>query len=319
MLADDHSKDGVGGDDLAGSHRSAQPAHVAHPLRPYPPLIINVALTGMVPRRERVPHVPVTAAQIIEDAQACFRTGASIVHLHARTADESPEWKREAYEAFIPEIRRLCPGIVVCVTTSGRTFGKLEQRSDVLLLEGEAKPDMASLTLGSLNFRDVASVNAPQMIRALAERMAENGIRPELEIFDSGMAYLAKSLLAEGLLPEPVYANILLGSPNTAPATVGDLAHLVDALPTDAVWAAAGIGAFQLPMNAIAVFAGGHVRTGLEDNPHLDRDTRTPGANAELVGRVAHLAEIAGRSVSTVAQTRALLGLTVQAVTPVDG
>jgi 3-keto-5-aminohexanoate cleavage enzyme len=263
----------------------------------------------MVPRRERVPNVPVTAEQIVADARACFDAGATIVHLHARAADESPEWRREAYEAFIPEIRRLCPGLVICVTTSGRTFGELDKRADVLALEGTAKPDMASLTLGSLNFRDVASVNSPQMIRDLAERMAAAGIRPELEIFDSGMAYLAQTLRAEGLLPEPMYANVLLGSPNTAPARMGDLAWLTDALPGDVVWAAAGIGPFQLPMNAIAVFAGGHVRTGLEDNPHFDQETRTPATNAELVSRIADLARIAGRAVSTVAETRVALGL----------
>lgn len=272
-------------------------------------MIINAALTGMVPRRERVPHVPVTAEQIIRDAKACFEEGASVVHLHARAADESPEWRREAYEAFIPEIRRLCPGLVICATTSGRTFGELEKRADVLALEGPAKPDMASLTLGSLNFRDVASINSPQTIRDLAERMAAAGIRPELEIFDSGMAYLAHTLRAEGLLPAPMYANVLLGSPNTAPARIGDLAWLTDALPSGTVWAAAGIGPFQLPMNAIAVFAGGHVRTGLEDNPHLDHLTRTPATNAELVRRVAGLAHLAGRPLSGVAETRATLGL----------
>jgi 3-keto-5-aminohexanoate cleavage enzyme len=291
---------------------SSHPAYVPHPLRPYPPLI-NAALTGMVPRRDRVPHVPVTPEQIIADAQACFDAGATIVHLHARTSDESPEWRREAYAAFIPEIRERCPGIVVCVTTSGRTFSELEKRSDVLTLEGAAKPDMASLTLGSLNFRDVASVNSPQTIHALAERMAEAGIRPELEVFDTGMAYLAHALHAEGLLPLPIYANVLLGSPNTAPARLGALAQLVDALPTDVVWAAAGIGAFQLPINAMAVFAGGHVRTGLEDNGHFDHLTRTPATNAGLVGRVAALAGIAGRSLSTAAETRATLGL------PTDG
>ncbi len=293
-----------------GTARSASyPAYIPYPLRPYPPLIINAALTGMVPRRERVPHVPVTAAQIVADAQACYEAGATIVHLHARAADESPEWRREGYAAFIPEIREQCPGIVVCVSTSGRTFSELEKRADVLALEGAAKPDMASLTLGSLNFRDVASMNSPDMIRALAERMAAAGIRPELEVFDSGMAYLAHTLQAEGLLPPPMYVNVLLGSANTAPAQIGALAQLVDALPADAVWAAAGIGAFQLPINAIAVFAGGHVRTGLEDNPHLDHLTRTPATNAELVSRVATLAGMAGRPLSGVAETRATLGL----------
>jgi uncharacterized protein (DUF849 family) len=263
----------------------------------------------MVPRRDRVPKLPVTTAQIIEDAQACFEAGASIVHLHARAADESPEWRREAYAEFIPEIRKRCPGIVVCASTSGRTFSELDKRANVLTLEGAAKPDMASLTLGSLNFRDVASVNSPEAIRDLAARMAEAGIRPELEIFDSGMAYLAHTLLADGLLPEPVYANVLLGSANTAPARIGDLAHLVDALPNNVVWAAAGIGAFQLAMNAVAVFAGGHVRTGLEDNAYLDHLARTPASNPELVSRIAALGQIAGRALSTPAETRSALGL----------
>jgi uncharacterized protein (DUF849 family) len=175
---------------------------------------------------------------------------------------------------------------------------------------------MASLTLGSLNFRDVASTNSPQTIRALAELMAAAGIRPELEVFDSGMAYLAHTLHAEGLLQPPMYVNVLLGSANTAPARMGDLAHLVDALPADVIWAAAGIGAFQLPINAMAVFAGGHVRTGLEDNSHLDHRTRTPATNAQLVSRVAVLAEIAGRPLSSAAETRATLGLSASPADP---
>jgi uncharacterized protein (DUF849 family) len=284
-------------------------SHVPHPLRPYPPLIVNAALTGMVPQRDRVPHVPVTAEQIVEDAEACFAAGATILHLHARDAAGAPEWRREAYEAFIPEVRRRCPGVIVCVTTSGRTFGELEKRADVLALKGDAKPDMASLTLGSLNFRDTASVNAPQMIRALASAMRDAGIRPELEIFDSGMAYLAHELIADGLIAQPAYANLLLGSVNTAPATAADLAHLVAALPKGTVWAAAGIGAFQLAMNGLAVFMGGHVRTGLEDNAWLDVRDRSQATNEALVRRMAELAELACRPLATVDETRALLGL----------
>ena len=98
-------------------------AHVPHPLRPYEPLIINAALTGMVPRRSQVPAVPVTATQIVESAVACVDAGAAILHLHARDADEAPEWRREAYEEFIPAIREACPDTVICVTTSGRDVG----------------------------------------------------------------------------------------------------------------------------------------------------------------------------------------------------
>jgi 3-keto-5-aminohexanoate cleavage enzyme len=169
-----------------------------HP--PRPPLIVNAAITGMVPRRERVPHVPVTPEQIVEDAVACHAAGAAIVHLHARDADERPDWRREAYVEFVGEIRRRCPELVLCVTTSGRTFPELERRMDVLALDGDAKPDMASLTLGSLNFRDGPSVNAIADVEALAARMAQAAIKPELEVFDLGMAHLAHRLLDRGLL-----------------------------------------------------------------------------------------------------------------------
>jgi 3-keto-5-aminohexanoate cleavage enzyme len=283
--------------------------HIPHPLRPYPPLIINAALTGMVPTTTTVPHVPVNAEQIVADAEACVAAGATILHLHAREDDESPAWQRERYAEFLPAIRERCPDVVLCVSTSGRDVGELERRADVLELDGDARPDMASLTLGSLNFRTTASVNAPETIVALATRMRERGIRPELEIFDSGMAYLAHDLLARDVLEPPLYANVLLGGPNSAPATTAALAALTGALPPGTVWAAGGLGAFQLPMNAVAVFTGGHVRTGLEDNPALDAQRQIPATNAALVERVAALAEIAGRPVATAAQTRALLGL----------
>jgi 3-keto-5-aminohexanoate cleavage enzyme len=282
---------------------------VPHPLRPYPPLIVNVALTGMIPRRAQVPHVPVTAEAIVEDAVACHMAGAAIVHLHARDAAEDPTWRREAYAEFVPEIRRHCPGLIVCVTTSGRTFLELEQRADVLALDGEARPDMASLTLGSLNFRDGPSVNSIATVRALAERMRDRQIRPELEVFDTGMAYLAGVLADEGLLEPPLYANVLLGGINTAPARADTLAQLVRELPEGTVWAAAGLGGFQLPANGLAIFMGGHVRTGLEDNPWWDHATREPATNAGLVHRVAALAELAGRRLATPEEARERLGL----------
>jgi len=283
--------------------------HLPHPLRAYPPLIVNVALTGMIPMRHRVPRVPLTPEQIVRDGCLCCEAGAAILHLHARDPDGRPEWRKEAYEQLIPAIRRRCPDVIVCVTTSGRVYEDLEKRADVLKLSGEAKPDMASLTLGSMNFADSASLNPPGTIQALAERMLEAGIRPELEVFDSGMAYYTHHLAARGVLREPFYANIILGSVNTAPAHARDLAHLVDALPPGTIWAAGGLGGFQLPMNSIAIFMGGHVRTGLEDNPYLDYDTRTPASNPALVSRVSSLASIAGRRLATSAEVRSWLGL----------
>lgn len=276
--------------------------------------MVNAALTGMVPMPDRVPHVPITPEAVVADAERCVEAGASVLHLHARDADGEPTWERSAYAEMIMGVRERCPGVVVCVTTSGRTFGEIERRADVLELEGAAKPDMASLTLGSLDFRTGASVNAPATVEALAERMRERGIKPELEVFHSGMAGVARTFLDRGLVAPPLYANILLGSPYTASATAGELAHIVDALPSDTVWAAAGIGAYQLPMNALAVFMGGHVRTGLEDNPYLHG--KEPATNAALVRRVVELAAVAGRRPATPAEVRQELGLSQPASAP---
>jgi 3-keto-5-aminohexanoate cleavage enzyme len=294
--------------------------HVPHPVRAYEPLIVNAALTGMVPRRGSVPHVPVTAEQIVADAIACVDAGAAILHLHARRADESPAWERDAYRAFIPAIREARPDAVLCVSTSGRDVSELERRADVLDLDGDARPDMASLTLGSLNFRREASVNAPDTIVALASRMAARGIRPELEVFDTGMAYLACELVDRGVVADPLYANVILGGPNTPPATAAALSALVAALPAETTWAAGGFGAFQLPMNAMAVFMGGHVRTGLEDNPTLDAARTQPATNRALIERVAELARLAGRRLATPPEVRERLGLDLSGGTaPVSG
>jgi 3-oxoadipate:acetyl-CoA acetyltransferase len=281
----------------------------AHPMTPYAPLIVNVALTGMVATRERVPHVPLSAEEIVDDAERCFHAGAAIVHLHARDDAGRPEWRRDAYAEIIAEVRQRCPGIVVCATTSGREVAEVDRRGDVLLLEGHARPDMASLTLGSLNFHSGPSVNAIATIEELTRRMVANGIRPELELFDLGMAHLAHRLVERGLLEPPLYANLLLGFPNGAPADARSLVALVDALPRGTAWALAGFGAYQQPANALAVAMGGHVRTGLEDNPYLDHVTRAPATNRELVERAVSLAEAAGRRVATPDEARAMLGL----------
>jgi uncharacterized protein (DUF849 family) len=284
----------------------------AHPRTPYAPLIVNAALTGMVAQRERVPNVPLTSGEIADDAERCFEAGATSVHLHARDDEARPDWRREAYAELIPEVRRRCPGIVVCATTSGRAGVDLDRRGDVLLLEGDARPDMASLTLGSLNFHAGPSVNAIETVAALAARMAEREIRPELEIFDLGMAHLAHRLIARDLLVAPLYANLMLGFPNSAPADARSLVALVEALPAGTTWAAAGLGAFQAPANALAIAIGGHARVGLEDNPWLHG--REPATNVQLVERAASMATAVGRPLATPAQTRALLGLSPDAV-----
>lgn len=281
----------------------------AHPLTPYPPLLVNAALTGMVGTVARIPELPVTPARIVEDALACHAAGAAIVHLHARETDGTPASRREATGEIIAELRALAPGLVLCATTSGRSEPDIDRRADVLELDGALRPDMASLTLGSVNFASGPSVTSMDTVRELARRMQDRGVRPELEIFDLGMAHLAHALLEEGLLEAPLYANILLGFPNSAPANAETLSLLVRALPAGTVWAAAGLGAYQRPMNALALAMGGHVRTGLEDNSRLDHRSRAPATNPGLVERVMATAVLVGRVPASPAQAHELLGL----------
>jgi uncharacterized protein (DUF849 family) len=273
------------------------------------PLIVNAALTGMVPTRADNADVPLTPEEIAADAERCVRAGASIVHLHARDDDGSATYRSDIYAEIVAKVRERCPDVVVCVSTSGRVHKTFEERSEVLDLDGHLKPDMASLTLGSLNFPRQASVNEPEMIRRLAERMAERGIVPELEVFDVGMLDTAVYLVERGVLRPPLYVNLLLGSLGTLSATPFNLALLTEKLPTGTTWAAAGIGRFQFSMNALAIAMGGHVRVGLEDNLWLDVEKTRPATNRALVERLVRVATAMERGIATPAQAREIIGL----------
>jgi uncharacterized protein (DUF849 family) len=274
-----------------------------------PPLIVNAALTGMVPTKADNPAVPVSPEEIAADAEACLAAGASIVHVHARDEDGRPTYRLDVYREIVTRIRERRPDAIVCVSTSGRVFKELEQRAEVLDLDGDLKPELASLTLGSLNFPREASINAPDTIRGLAERMAERGIVPELEIFDLGMVDYARYLLGRGVLRPPLYANVLLGSLGTLAATPLHLALVTEALPDGTTWGATGIGRFQLDVNVLAIAMGGHVRVGLEDSLYLDAEKRRPATNRTLVERVAAIAAACERELATPAQARELIGL----------
>jgi uncharacterized protein (DUF849 family) len=273
------------------------------------PLVINAAITGMVPGKNDTPHVPVTPGEIIEDAERCFRAGATVLHLHARDEDGKPTYRTDVYEHIIPVIRRRCPGVVICTTTSGRVFNTFECRSEVLYMNGATKPDMASLTLGSINTPTQASVTSPDMITGLASLMREKGIMPELEVFEPGMINYGAYLLRKSILLRPCWFNLLFGSLGTMPAGIRDLIFLVESVPEGCQWAAAGIGRFQLPVNTAAVIMGGHVRVGLEDNIYFDCHKKELATNERLVERLAALARELGRGVATPEQTRSIIGL----------
>lgn len=178
------------------------------------PFIINLACTGVIPTRSMSPHVPISHGEIVDDVARCLELGVQMVHLHARDEEGVQSADPERYGRLVEAIRALPGGreLIVGVTTSGRKDAGFESRSRVLDLAGEAKPDMASLTLSSLNFVQSASVNQPDTIRQLAGRMLERGIKPELEVFDVGMANFARVLLHEGLIRAPLYVNVLLGN-----------------------------------------------------------------------------------------------------------
>jgi 3-keto-5-aminohexanoate cleavage enzyme len=272
-------------------------------------LIINVAVTGMIPGKKDNPHVPITPDEITEDCHLCYQAGASVFHLHARDESEEPTYRSDLYREIITKVRGRCPDAIVCVSTSGRVFRSFEQRSEVLNLDDEAKPDMASLTLGSLNFPKQASINEPQMIQALAEKMSERGIVPELEIFDWGMLDYAKYLIDRKTLHKPFYFNLLLGSLGTLSATPLRLSTLVSSLPPDATWAAAGIGRFQFYVNSLAITMGGHARVGLEDNTYMDAEKKQPATNLALVERLAKVARSVEREICEPEEARRIIGL----------
>lgn len=267
-------------------------------------LIINVALTGMIPTRKDNPHVPITEAEIIQDAIYCANAGASIFHIHARDSEGKPTPDPAVYARIIEGIRAECPEVILCVTTSGRNWNRFEQRAAVLDLDGKAKPDMASLTLSSLNFYQSPSINSPEMIMQLAAKMLEKQIQPELEVFDAGMINAANYLLKKKYIKSPLYFNILLGSIYSTQASAKDLAYLVDQLPANSTWAAGGIGLCQLPVNTLAMVMGGHVRTGLEDNLWFDYERQSLGTNEKYVRRLRELATILGRKIITPQEAR---------------
>ncbi|MDC0336212.1 3-keto-5-aminohexanoate cleavage protein [Pseudodesulfovibrio sp.] len=274
-----------------------------------PSLIINAALTGVIPGKSDTPHVPVTVDEIVADGVGCLDAGASIIHVHARDGRGNPTSDPAIYAEIFSRIRSQRPDAILCATTTGRGGADADQRAAVLNLIGDEKPDMASLTLGSVDFPDASCVNTAAFVRDLALKMVARSIRPELEIFHSGMLNSLRMLMAKGIIKTPAYCNFILGSAHMAQATLADMAHLVAGLPDGVHWAAGGVGRFQSSVTETALAMGGHVRIGLEDNIWLDRGRTRLATNVELVKRVARMAGEVNRKLATPAQAREMLGL----------
>lgn len=274
------------------------------------PLIITAALVGAELTRQNTPFLPLTPDEIAREACAAHEAGAAMVHLHARARDGSPTQDADAYRDIIEAVRALVPEIIIQVSTGGAVGMTAEERLQPLALQ----PEMASLTTGTVNFGEEVFYNDMPMVREFAKAMQARGIRPELEIFDSGMIASAMRLLKEGLISEPLHFNLVLGVPGGAAGTLKNLMHMVECLPADSTWTASGIGAAQLPLTTAAILLGGNVRVGLEDNIYYSRGVLSEG-NAPLVARAARLAKELGRRLATPEEARKLLHLKPRART----
>ena len=272
--------------------------------------LLNFTPTGMIPTKEMTSHVPTTPEEIIEQVLDVTELGVNMVHLHARELDDGrPTYKKEIYAEIINGIRKKNKDLILCVSTSGRDFPEFDKRSECLDLDGELKPDFASLTLSSLNFNKQASINAPQMIQALLGKMLEKNIKPELEAFDLGMINYAKYLIRKGLLNPPYYYNLILGNIACAQADMLHLGLMVRELPESSIWSVGAVGEYQLKMNIMSILSGGGVRVGLEDNIWYDRERTRLATNHDLVERITSIARVLGYTPYTAKEARVLLKL----------
>ncbi|MDB5558586.1 MAG: 3-keto-5-aminohexanoate cleavage protein [Enterovirga sp.] len=271
------------------------------------PVVIAVAITGSVPRKKDNPAGPTTPAEQIEAPHPAFEAGAALVHIHVRNDDESPSSDPARFAAVQEGIARHCPGMIIQFSTGGRGRDQAARGSSLFL-----KPDMASLSTGSVNFPTIVYENHPALVDDLATKMRDNAILPEIEIFDLSHIHAARRLVDAGLMNERPHVQFVMGVKNAIPAEE----HLLEILLAEtkrvlphATWTAAGIGRNQSVVMDWGLARGADaVRTGLEDNVRLSKD-RLAASNAELVAAAAETVRRHGRTVATTAEARRILGL----------
>lgn len=270
------------------------------------PCIITIAITGSVPSKKDNPAVPITVAEQIESTHEAFEAGATLAHCHVRNDDGTPTSSPERFGKLLDGLRKHCPGMIVQLSTGGRS-GTGRERGGMLPL----KPDMASLSTGSCNFPTRVYENSPELVDWLASEMLTHGVKPEVEAFDLSMIFKAVEMQGAGKMKGPLHVQFVMGVKNAMPVdrdTFEFYVKTLTRLAPDATWTGAGIGKDQITLNRWSLELGGHCRTGLEDNVRLDRNTLAP-SNAALVRRVVELCPQYGRRPATVAEARALLHL----------
>jgi uncharacterized protein (DUF849 family) len=270
------------------------------------PCIITVAITGSVPQKSDNPAVPITVAEQVESTHQAFEAGATLVHAHVRKDDGSPTSDPERFARLIEGVRKHCPGMIIQLSTGGRS-GAGRERGGMIPL----KPDMCSLSTGSCNFPARVYENSPELVDWLAAEMQANGVKSEIEAFDLSMIFKAVEMEKAGRIAGPLHVQFVMGVKNAMPVdreTFDFYVATLKRLAPAATWTGAGIGKGQVMLNRWSLELGGHCRTGLEDNVRLDRATLAP-SNAALVKRVVDLAGEYDRRPATVAEARQILRL----------
>jgi 3-keto-5-aminohexanoate cleavage enzyme len=270
-------------------------------------LIITIAPTGNVPTKEANPSTPITPDEIVEDIIKCWELGASVAHIHVRDKDGKPTCDREIYKEILEKLEAKGCNIITQLSTGARG-GKegvdpAEWRGQMLDLNAE----MASLSTGSSNFPTMVNSNSFELIEALAKKMYDNNIKPEIEAFDLGMIDNAIYLLKKGILKAPLHFNMVMNVLGSVRGTPRNLLHMVESIPPGSTFNVCGIGPAQVPMLTLSMLLGGHVRTGLEDT--LLYEKGVPATNTMLVERVVRLAKELGRQIATPDEAREILGL----------
>lgn len=270
------------------------------------PCIITVAITGSLPTKANNPAVPISVTEQIESTHEAFEAGASLVHCHVRNDDETPSSAPDKFARLMEGLRRHCPGMIVQFSTGGRS-GNGRERGGMLSL----KPDMASLSTGSVNFPTRVYENSPDLVDWLAAEMLRYGVKPEIEAFDLSMIFQAASMAKDGRIAGPLHVQFVMGVKNAMPADRESFAFFTRTLrrlAPDATFTGAGIGRNQTALVEWSLEEGGHCRTGLEDNVRLDRETLAP-SNAALVEIAARACARHGRRVASPSEARRILSL----------
>ena len=268
-------------------------------------LIITAAICGAEVTKEQNPAVPYTVEEIVREAKSAVDAGAAIVHLHVREDDGTPTQSKARFKECIDAIYEVCPDVIISPSPGGAVGMSAEER----LQPTELFPEMATLDCGTCNFGDEVFENTMPMMRDFGKRMIENNIKPEYECFEMGHLDTVLKMAQKGQVPgAPMQFNFVLGVPGCTPATVQNLAWLVNSIPAGSTWTATGIGRHAFTLAAHAIAMGGNVRVGFEDNLNLEKGVPAK-SNGELVAKVVRIAKELGREIATSAEAREILSL----------